>query len=373
MGASVSPLHADDGLQLATTGGRMRRRRGDDGSAAPWLVLTVLLVIPVVVLTGWWLVAAAENGTAAAAPVAAVVVPVAREDVRAEASVSVSLGEAPGFELTVTGQGTVTTPPTVGAVLDAGAEVLRVDDRPIRAMVADAPLWRALSPGDTGPDVVRLQEHLAALGYYDGAADGAFGAGLRRAVEAFNTDAGLGRRVPAFDPATVVWVGPEPLTVHEVLTTAGASITPGTAVARGPARPDAVTVTEPQGGIAGLGDFTSGATLAVADVEVPYVPGSGAVEPAPDVAAVSDALAPGTEGIARVSAVEARPVAVVPASALVQGADGTVCLYGAADARPVAVTPVGGGVGSAQLPSDLELDEVLTNPGRVDLAHPCGS
>ncbi|GIG41348.1 peptidoglycan-binding domain-containing protein [Cellulomonas phragmiteti] len=347
--------------------------RGATVHLTPWVVLTGLLLAPVLVLVGWWTVSSAANRTAGAAAVEPVVAPVTRQDLRAEAAVTVEVGEAPGRQVTLAAAGTVTAPPSVGATLDAGTEVLRVDDRPVRAMVSSAPPWRPLAPGDVGADVTRLQEYLTVLGHYDGPADGRFGAALRRAVERFNVEAGLGTGVGTFDPAVVVWVGPSPLVVQEVIVETGATVAPGTPVLRGPARASVVAVTEPTGGVAGVGEFGAAAALVVGSVEVPYVPGSGAVEVPDHVAAVASALAPSTEGAARVRAVEARPVVVVPASALVQGADGTVCVYAAADAQPRSVSPVGGGVGSAQLPADLPLDEVLANPGRVDLAYPCGS
>jgi len=348
-------------------------RRSDRGAATPWLVLGVLLVAPVLVLGGWWLVARADNPTRAAAPVEAVVAPVTHEDVRAESSVTLKLGDAPGRDVAVGASGTVTQAAQVGAVLDDGVEVLRVDDRPLRAMVSSAPAWRSVTVGDKGADVTRVQEFLASSGYFHGTADGVFGQALRRAVEAFNVDAGLGKGVATFDPATVVWVGPEPLTVAEVLAPEGAGVGPGTPVARGPGRHDAVVVTEPQGGIRTAGDFGEQATLVVGAASVPYVPGSGSIGDPAGVEAVRAALAPATEGTAQVTSTEAHPVAIVPASALVQGSDGTLCVYESAVAAPLVVQTLGGGVGSVQLPSDFPLHEVLANPGRVSVQQPCGS
>lgn len=341
--------------------------------AAPWLVLAVLLVVPVLVLCGWWAVARADNPTAAASPVQPLVVPVTRADARATTTVTVTVGDQPGREATVAAQGTVTAAPVVGAALDDGSEVLRVDDRPVRAMVAVAPPWRTLRSGDEGPDVARLQEFLARIGYAPGEADGEFGATLRRAVERFNRDAGLGVRVGTFDPATVVWIGPTPLSVHESLVTEGASVGPGSPVVRGPARPDTVSVAEPQGGVGTVGDFGTLATLVVGEAQVPYVPGSGLIDTPADVVAVRAALAPAVEGAGTLSASAPREVAVVPASALVQGTDGTTCVYPDASSAPLVVVPVGGGVANAELPADLPTDRVLANPGRVELDVACGS
>lgn len=343
------------------------------GSAAPWLVLGVLLVVPVLAMAGWFVVARAGNPTAAAAPVGPIEVPVTHEDATARTSVSVALVPAPGRQVTTAASGSVTAAPTVGAVLRAGDVVLRVNDLPVRAFVSDAPLWRVLALGDKGEDTRRVQAYLSALGYFDGAADGVFGSRLRAAVARFNADGGRGTHLYDFDPSSVAWIGAQSMTVAQSLVTAGASVGPGTPVAEGPGASAAVTVEEPQGGIATLGAFGDAADLAVGDAHVAYTPGAGIVIDPDDVELVRAALVPATKGVAQVSATVPVRVAVVPASALVQGADGTVCVYPSADGVPVPVTPVGGGVASAQLPDDVGVTTVLANPGRVSLAHPCGS
>lgn len=340
---------------------------------APWLVLAALLVVPALLLAGWWLVARSGDPTQAAAPVAAVDAPVTHEDVRAQAPVTVKLTDAPGREVTVRATGTVTAAALPGTVLRDGTVALRVDDRPIRAMVAPAPLWRPLGPGVRGADVARLEQYLVATGYYRGRVTDAFSAAVGAAVAAFNVDAGLGRAVTTFDPATVLWVGPEPLTTAASLAPEGTSVAPGTAVLRGPGRHDAVVVTEPQGGASSAGSFGATADLVVGKASAPYVPGSGSITDPKAVAAVAAALAPATDGTAVVRARTAQQVAVVPASALVQGADGSTCVYESVDAPPVVVSPVGGGVGTAQLPADLDLARVLVNPGLVAPRAPCGS
>nr|WP_246247251.1 peptidoglycan-binding protein [Cellulomonas septica] len=249
---------------------------------------------------------------------------------------------------------------------------MRVDDRPLRALTSSAPPWRSIGVGDAGADVTRVQEFLAATGYYRGAVDGTYGRGMRAAVERFNVDAGLGKGVSTFEPSTIVWVGPDALTVAESLAPVGAQVAPGAPVLRAPARHAAVVVTEPQGGISPTGQFGDSAELVVGTVVVPYTPGSGTVTTQTDVDLVRGALAPALEGVAQVRAVDAQQVAVVPASALVQGADGSLCAYSSADAEPVVVQPVGGGVGTVHLPAETALAEVVANPGRITLEVACG-
>lgn len=349
------------------------RPRGASGSYAPWIVLGGLLLVPLAAMAGWLVIARADNPTAAATPVSPVLVPVTHEDITARAVVSVEVVPAPGQQITTSAAGTVTEAPAVGSVLAAGDVVLRVNDLPVRAMVSDAPLWRALVFGDEGEDVRRLQAYLAELGYYTAEADGVFGSRVRAAVGQFNADGGRGTRDYTFDPASVVWVGAHPFVVTTALVAVGAAVGPGTAIAAGPDQSAAVSVGEPQGGIASMGDFGDSAELVVGEARVSYVPGSGAITAPDAVERVRAALEPATSGTAEVDAVVSRRVATVPASALVEGADGSVCVYPAVDAEPVIVNPLGGGVASAQLPDDVPLSTVVSNPGRVALLHPCGS
>lgn len=349
-----------------------RRMRQSARSWAPWTVLVGFLAVPVFVYGAWWLVANADNPTAEAEPVKPIIVPVAFEDTAARANVSVAVQPSDGRQVFTRSSGTVTSAPRPGASLHQGDVAMEVDDMPIRAFIASAPLWRSLSVGDTGPDVGRLEAYLADLGYYDGAIDDVFGKGLRAAVARFNADAGK-EKAYAFDPATVVWVGEERLVVAESLVDVGDVVGPGSPVMQAPSGVASVSVGEPQGGIAALGDFGDNAELAVGSARVPYTPGSGLVTDPTSVELIAAALAPATDGVATITATQSRHVAVVPASALVQGPNGTLCVYSSPDADPVSVTPWGGGVASAELPSDVGLTQVLTNPGRVALTHSCGS
>ncbi|WP_157457166.1 peptidoglycan-binding domain-containing protein [Cellulomonas fimi] len=352
----------------------MRSRTASGRGATPvWLVLATLLLAPLLVVGGWWFVAATENPTAAAALVKPVIVPVELHDVRAETTVGVRVDDVAGREAAVAVAGTVTGETRPGQELDDGVEVLRVDDHPVRAMVSDAPLWRVLRPGDQGEDVARLQRFLTGLGLYDGRADGRFGSALGRAVARFNADAGRGSTKTDFDPGTVVWVGPDPLEVAEPLVSVGSSVAPGTPIVRGPARPGVVVVAEPQGGIGAVGRFGAAATLSVGHAAVAYVPGSGAISAPEAVDAIRAALAPAVEGTARVTAAEPVTVVMVPASALVQGLDGSLCVYEDPDSAPIAVEPVGGGVGWTHLPATVRIDRVLANPGRALPDSPCTS
>lgn len=56
------------------------------------------------------------------------------------------------------------TPVDVGGLVEAGSVVVAVSDRPVIVLPGTIPALRDLGPGDTGPDVARLQESLATVG-----------------------------------------------------------------------------------------------------------------------------------------------------------------------------------------------------------------
>lgn len=337
-----------------------------------WVVVGVLLVVPAVGLGAWAATAAVPDPTRAGARVDPVTAPVVAAERRASGAVTLEVQLTDGRGAPSAVAGTVTATAPVGAVLGDGAEVARIDDRPVRAMVATAPLWRSLSRGDTGDDVRRLQEYLAATGHLTATPDGTFGASTARATAAFAQEIGLPKGTTTFDPAWVVWVGPDPFEVHAVVAPVGTAVSAGSALVTGPGTATAVAVAEPQGGLsAELGPV---AELVVGAAQVTYEVGSGAVTDPQDVAAVVAALAPVTSGAAQVRAVEATAVLSVPASAIVSGSAGAVCVYPSASADPVVVAPVGGGASTVELdpaavPEDLT--SVLVNPAAVDGLAPC--
>lgn len=106
----------------------------------------------------------------------------------------------------VTPGGTVTDVVADGSAIQRGDVVLAVDDRPVVAIVGDAPLYRPLELGTEGPDVRVLEEHLVALGHHrtqpfdpdDGdddetglVVDGVFDDDTRDAVLRWQEDIGL--------------------------------------------------------------------------------------------------------------------------------------------------------------------------------------
>ena len=346
--------------------GRARQRRG----GAAWFVIAALLAAPALGLGAWAAVEAAPDPTLSGRDVEPVVVPVTHAERRATTSLMLSVLKDDPHQVLAATSGIVTQAPERGVTLNTGDVVLEIDDRPVLAMVADAPLWRPLAQGARGADVQRLEEFLNATGHFTGTPDDRFDAATRAAVSAFARDLGLPRGTTTFNPAWVLWVGPEPLVVESVYADVGTTLTPGAPVLSGPVRASAIFVAEPGGGLGA--EFGEIADLEVQGVLVPYTVRSGRITAPDDVAAIVAALGPTTEAMATVHARTAAQVLVVPASAIVTGVDGAVCVYPDEHSAPIRVTAVGGGGASIQLADGIELTTVLANPGFVPGLTPCG-
>lgn len=78
--------------------------------------------------------------------------------------------------------------PPVTHTVDGVADVAVLEEL---FAVKDGCVWQKMSLGDSGSEVIRLQNRLATLGYLAGARDGAFGGQTRIAVRAFQYAAGL--------------------------------------------------------------------------------------------------------------------------------------------------------------------------------------
>ncbi len=61
--------------------------------------------------------------------------------------------------------GVVTAVPATGADLTRGSVLFAVDSQPVALLYGELPIWRSLSKGSSGPDVLQLETNLAALGY----------------------------------------------------------------------------------------------------------------------------------------------------------------------------------------------------------------
>lgn len=301
---------------------------------------------------------------------APLLVPVTEAERVSRYGVGVTATFSDGMAVVVGASGTVTQVATrPGDVLDAGDEILRVDDTPVVAFVAEAPLWRDLTPGAEGDDVLRLQRFLIDVGMYSGRADGNFGERTAAAVRQFNLDHGRKDDGTTFALAAVAWVGAQPLLVASVETAAGSILAPGGTVLLGPRQAATVTVAEPAGGIPAGVNYD----LTVAETVTAYTPGSGAVTDPAAVAAIAASLGTSGEGAGQVVTADPEPAARVPASAVIVDDNGASCVYDDPAGQPVPVTILGGTLAHADLAADLNVDQVLANPLQVLEEPTCGS
>ncbi|MEL6985351.1 MAG: peptidoglycan-binding domain-containing protein, partial [Actinomycetota bacterium] len=133
-----------------------------------------------------------EADDPAAATVELATAAVEQRDLIEEIEWTGTLGYAEPVAITGSG-GTVTATATVGATLDRGDIILAVDNEPVVAMFGSTPMWRSLSEGDTGIDVLQLEANLAALGHDPDQTvdiDDTFTANTEAMVERWQTEIG---------------------------------------------------------------------------------------------------------------------------------------------------------------------------------------
>ncbi len=325
--------------------------------------ITFVVVVATVVVAAVIVDVATPSPMTSDTEVEPVIVAVAPAQRSRAVGVGVTVVREDGFAVLFGTSGVVTAMTVApGDVLDTGDLVVEVEDRPVVGLVAPAPLWRDLATGSRGPDVQRLQQIFMDLGLYNGQIDGRYDVRTRAAATAFNTKFGLSAPRGTFARSSVVWLGPTPIEVAEVFTTAGDRVGEGEAVLGGPGRAASVTVAEPAGGMPVPG---VGYDLVIGEQRAPYSPGSGRIDDPDSVAGIAAAIGPAGEGIGQVVTADAIDVLTVPASALVAGADGTTCLFESVDSPPVVVVPLGGGVSQVELPADTPIGVVLVNPQQV--------
>lgn len=90
--------------------------------------------------------------------------------------------------------GTITEAVAVGSTVERGDVVVTVDAQPVVALYGQTPMWRSLTEGDSGVDVLQLEANLAALGHDPDRTvdvDGTFTANTAAMVERWQEDVGL--------------------------------------------------------------------------------------------------------------------------------------------------------------------------------------
>lgn len=157
-----------------------------------WIALTATTTAAILVAGGWLAAAtfvspAQRDAAASAPPPGPVLATVERGDlvdrrllpgqIRSAGEDSAALApvaEASRSIVTSVAAGT-------GATVEAGSMLATVNGHPVFALRSDFPMYRDLGVGDSGPDVLALQQNLVGLGLLS-RADGAFGSATATAV-----------------------------------------------------------------------------------------------------------------------------------------------------------------------------------------------
>jgi hypothetical protein len=131
-------------------------------------------------------------------------------------------------------EGAYTALPAVGDVVRCGQILYRVSDEPVVLVCGATPLYRALSEGDSGPDVTELNRALVALRYatrseLDPASD-YYGAATVVGVERLQGHLGVDETGSLALGAAIALPGP--LRISRVMATLGSIAAPGAPVAQ---------------------------------------------------------------------------------------------------------------------------------------------
>ena len=89
------------------------------------------------------------------------------------------------------GFGIITMVPEHGTALNEGDVLLIASGRPIFVMQGEIPVYRDITPGDTGDDVLQLEGALKRLGFDSGQIDGTFDEATSKAVADWYASAGF--------------------------------------------------------------------------------------------------------------------------------------------------------------------------------------
>jgi peptidoglycan hydrolase-like protein with peptidoglycan-binding domain len=181
----------DDGVGPAGEE-RASRRRRLRWLAAGALALAVAAVLAVVLLGSG---SGGHHGSDIGVPAGDTTASVTRRTLSESSTVDGTLGYGSTFELYDRLAGTFTWLPSVGAVIDRGGTLWRIDDLPVVLMYGRVPAYRTLKQGvSDGPDVTELNENLTDLGFdpYGAIADDkSFGAATAAAVKRWEKADGL--------------------------------------------------------------------------------------------------------------------------------------------------------------------------------------
>lgn len=191
------------------------------------LRLVGLVVVALVVFGGpaWWVATVIESPLEEDKLVLPVLIEPSSATVRDErpATLAVMLGETPMGQFLAPQSGIVTAVRSeVGAQFRTGVHLLDIDGQSVFALVSAAPLFRPISSGVSGPDVVTVRDFLAELGLLKSSTEEPekFDAELGRAVADFNVMRSSTADDPVFPLDAIVWAA-EPFEIADIFVELG--------------------------------------------------------------------------------------------------------------------------------------------------------
>lgn len=268
----------------------------------------------------------------------------------------------------------IPTPPFTGTVTRVivssgdlvrnGDFVVEVDGIKRMAYQSEVPLFRPLRRGDKGDDVMTLETFLTSQLLFHEQADSQFTTATGGAVEELGQLIGVPSSGLVFSPSWLVWIGPDPFRVGDIFARIGfPAPAPGAALLSGVSVINDVRITAPDGSPL---DLSGGRLLQMSDFEIVMEDGRIADS---ELQQLSNDLKHGTEqGMGTVLRLIPRVAFVVPATALVADADGSLCVFLARQDHyePVMVEIGGGRVSTVDIVDGLaEGDALLVNPSDV--------
>jgi peptidoglycan hydrolase-like protein with peptidoglycan-binding domain len=133
---------------------------------------------------------------------------VRRQTLAESVTVDGKLGYGDPVPMKSAASGTVTWLPKPGRTIRLGGTLLRADNRPVVLLTGVLPIYRPLSPGVEGPDVLQFERNLRALGYTGFTVDDEFSDATARAVRRWQKELELPRTGTVDTSWVIVAAGP---------------------------------------------------------------------------------------------------------------------------------------------------------------------
>jgi hypothetical protein len=328
----------------------------------PAVVLALGLALPLVVVGGLALVTLTRSPMDSDRPPAPVIATVGRAERTEAQATTVTRIPAEVFPVSSQSTGTVTAlHVTPGTPLGDGEVAMAVDGMPVIVYVAPAPLYRDLTEGMTGDDVLAAQEFLVRHGYLS-RPERSVGRAAARAITSFNSDHGRGR-TSTLPVGALLWVPEGSGPPREVTARIGDVVSSSTELYLTTDSVDQV--------VAATDVNESDRLLTVAGVEVLLPAGTTVVDHPDDVAALATAMGNETTAAAILEGTSPREVGTVPASAVVVDDLGRACFFSGTNGPAVRISAESGLFGLVDVDPRLIGSPVLTDPRRTGVAHAC--